>query len=87
VPAVTAYKVQLQHSGGVSELEVEDGEYILQVALDQGIEVPHDCKMGVCMNCASRLVRVAGGRRRLRVCMLVLSQQLEWPSGSCCMRV
>jgi ferredoxin len=43
--------------GAVTELRVEEGESILEVALAQGLDVPHDCKMGVCMNCAARLVR------------------------------
>jgi ferredoxin len=36
-------------------LDVPDDESILNVALDSGIDVPHDCKMGVCMNCAAKL--------------------------------
>lgn len=51
-----AHRVELTHSAGKSVLEVPDDESILDVALDNGIEVPHDCKMGVCMNCAAKLV-------------------------------
>lgn len=30
-------------------LEVGDGETVLDAALDQGLDVPYDCKMGVCL--------------------------------------
>ena len=33
-----------------------DGRSILDVALDDGIDVPHDCKMGVCLTCPAKLV-------------------------------
>jgi ferredoxin len=39
------------------KVEVDDGENILDKALDEGIDVPHDCKMGVCMTCPAKLVR------------------------------
>lgn len=38
-------------------LDVPEGSSILEVALDEGLDIPHDCKMGVCMNCAAKLVR------------------------------
>ena len=38
-----AYKVTIEH-GGESR------------ALDEGLDVPHDCKLGVCMTCPARLV-------------------------------
>lgn len=31
--------------------------YSLQAGLDAGLDLPHDCKMGVCMKCSSRMVR------------------------------
>jgi ferredoxin len=52
-----AYKVNLEtKDGSMAELEVPEGESILSVAIDQGLDLPHDCKLGVCMNCAARLV-------------------------------
>ncbi|KAL6770209.1 FDX4 [Auxenochlorella protothecoides x Auxenochlorella symbiontica] len=36
-------------------LDVPEGSSILEVALDEGLDIPHDCKMGVCMNCAAKL--------------------------------
>jgi ferredoxin len=55
--ACRAYTVNLKDiDGTVTSLEVEDGQSILEVALDAGIEnLPHDCKLGVCMNCAAKL--------------------------------
>jgi len=36
--------------------QVGEDQNILEVALESGIEnLPHDCKLGVCMNCAARL--------------------------------
>jgi len=36
--------------------QVDDGESILDAALDDGLDVPHDCKMGVCMTCPAKLL-------------------------------
>ncbi|CAA0838132.1 2Fe-2S ferredoxin-like superfamily protein [Striga hermonthica] len=54
--AVRAYKVVVEHDGGSTELEVEPDETILSKALDAGLDVPHDCKLGVCMTCPAQLV-------------------------------
>ena len=56
--AVRAYKVELKHKGSVQVLEVPEGESILSVALDKGLDLPHDCKLGVCMTCPAKLVRL-----------------------------
>ncbi|XP_022138084.1 uncharacterized protein LOC111009341 [Momordica charantia] len=53
---VRSYKVVIEHEGQSTELEVEDDESILSSALDSGLSVPHDCKLGVCMTCPARLV-------------------------------
>ncbi|GAB2210258.1 hypothetical protein Droror1_Dr00015521 [Drosera rotundifolia] len=50
------YKVIIEHQGEVTELEVDDDETILSKALDHGMSVPHDCKLGVCMTCPAKLV-------------------------------
>ncbi|XP_058211827.1 ferredoxin C 1, chloroplastic-like [Rhododendron vialii] len=39
-----------------TELEVEPDETILSKALDSGLDVPHDCKLGVCMTCPAKLL-------------------------------
>lgn len=52
-----AYRVDVQSPSGNSTIEVGEGETILQAALDHGIELSHDCKMGVCMTCPAKLVQ------------------------------
>jgi len=53
---VWAHKVEIEHQGKKQELEVPNGQNILDVALENGLELPHDCKMGVCMTCPAKLV-------------------------------
>lgn len=47
----------IHHEGKAHELEVPEGKSILEVALDMGLDLPHDCKLGVCMTCPAKLVR------------------------------
>ena len=51
-----AYRVDIETPSGLETINVEEGNTILQTALDQGIELSHDCKMGVCMTCPAKLV-------------------------------
>ncbi|XWS08969.1 hypothetical protein CRYUN_Cryun40dG0045600 [Craigia yunnanensis] len=51
-----SYKVVIEHEGQSTELEVEPNETILSKALDSGLSVPHDCKLGVCMTCPAKLL-------------------------------
>ncbi|XP_044499985.1 ferredoxin C 1, chloroplastic [Mangifera indica] len=53
---VRSYKVVIEHEGESTELEVDPDETILSKALDSGLNVPHDCKLGVCMTCPAKLV-------------------------------
>ncbi|KAF5465713.1 hypothetical protein F2P56_015694 [Juglans regia] len=53
---VRSYKVVIEHEGQATELEVEPDETILAKAIDSGMSVPHDCKLGVCMTCPARLL-------------------------------
>lgn len=57
--AVTAHRVDINVHGRTEVLEVAENQTILEVALEQGIELSHDCKMGVCMTCPAKLVRSA----------------------------
>ncbi|KFK43733.1 hypothetical protein AALP_AA1G165600 [Arabis alpina] len=50
------YKVVVEHDGKTTELEVEPDETILSKAIDEGLDVPYDCKLGVCMTCPAKLV-------------------------------
>ena len=54
--AAPAYKVTVDLDGERKTMEVEEGESILEKALDEGMDVPHDCKLGVCMTCPARLI-------------------------------
>ncbi|GLC42785.1 Ferulic acid decarboxylase 1 [Pleodorina starrii] len=54
--ARTTYKIELEHAGKKFDLAVPEGESILSVALDKGMDLPHDCKLGVCMTCPAKLV-------------------------------
>lgn len=37
-------------------MEVDENTSILEAALDNDIELPHDCKLGVCLTCPSLVV-------------------------------
>ena len=50
-------QVEIAHDAGTTTLEVGDDETILEAALASGLELSHDCKMGVCMTCPAKLVR------------------------------
>ncbi|GBF92516.1 hypothetical protein Rsub_04620 [Raphidocelis subcapitata] len=54
--AVRAHKVTITHDGKTTTLDVPAGKAILEVALDQGVHLPHDCKLGVCMTCPAKLL-------------------------------
>ncbi|WCJ23771.1 2Fe-2S ferredoxin-like superfamily protein [Euphorbia peplus] len=53
---IRSYKVLIEHEGETTEMEVEEDEDILSKALDSGISVPHDCRLGVCMTCPAKLL-------------------------------
>ncbi|KAJ3687380.1 hypothetical protein LUZ61_016544 [Rhynchospora tenuis] len=55
-PAPPSYTVTFEHEGTTHTLDVGPDESILERALDEGLSVPHDCKLGVCMTCPARLV-------------------------------
>lgn len=51
----TVYKVEMIHDGQTVMLDVPEGESILTVALENGMDVPYDCNLGVCMTCPAKL--------------------------------
>nr|CAD1828059.1 unnamed protein product [Ananas comosus var. bracteatus] len=54
--SLSSYKVTIEHEGSVQTLDVAPDETILERALEEGLSVPHDCKLGVCMTCPARLL-------------------------------
>lgn len=42
-----AHKVEIEHAGGIASFDVEEGDTILETALSAGLDLSHDCKMGV----------------------------------------
>lgn len=60
--------MEIETQSGVETINVEEGDNILQTALHQGIELSHDCKMGVCMTCPARLVRLNPPRNQGKLC-------------------
>ena len=48
--------VVINHEGKDYTVEVQDGETILDAGLEAGIDLRHDCKMGVCMMCPAKKV-------------------------------
>ena len=54
MPEAAVYKIRLEPVG--LEMEVEEGETVLEAAFRQGIALMHGCKEGQCASCKSRLV-------------------------------
>lgn len=44
-------------TGGEGGFEVSRDDLLLKAALEQGIDYPHNCRVGVCGSCKTRLVR------------------------------
>jgi len=55
---VRSFKVEIEHQGSTIALDIPEGKSILEVALDKGMDLPHDCELGVCMTCPAKLVRL-----------------------------
>ncbi|GJP34048.1 hypothetical protein CLOM_g18520 [Closterium sp. NIES-68] len=53
---VHAHKVEIEHQGSTHVLEIPEDETILSAAIDAGLDLPHDCKLGVCMTCPAKLI-------------------------------
>ena len=56
ITTIKSYKVTIEHEGKTTELQVEPDETILTKALDEGMTVPYDCNLGVCMTCPAQLI-------------------------------
>ena len=43
------------HEGEETVLEVDEGTSILEASLDAGVDLPHDCDLGVCLTCPAKI--------------------------------
>ena len=81
--AKKTHKVTVQHEGTETVLEVREDVSILAAALEAGVELPHDCELGVCLTCPSRIVSgdvdQTGGTLDDSVMQQVCDSQLSVP--------
>merc|ERR1712224_47437 len=50
------YKITFQTPDGESTVECPEDSKILDVALEEGLELPYSCQSGTCSSCASQII-------------------------------
>mmetsp|Transcript_15396 Transcript_15396/g.22876 ORF Transcript_15396/g.22876 Transcript_15396/m.22876 type:complete len:138 (-) Transcript_15396:18-431(-) len=54
--SLPTHKINIEHEGQNFEFEIDENTTVLEGALENGIDLPHDCKLGVCLTCPGKII-------------------------------